>query len=45
MRSGGLIVFITSKGTLEKVNSGLRDYLYDKADFLGAIRLLNTAFK
>ena len=45
VRPGGLIVFITSKGTLEKVNSGLRDYLYDKADFLGAIRLPNTAFK
>ena len=45
VRSGGLIVFITSKGTLDKVNSGLRDYLYDKADFLGAIRLPNTAFK
>jgi predicted O-methyltransferase YrrM len=45
VRSGGLIVFITSKGTFEKVNSGLRDYLYDKADFLGAIRLPNTAFK
>jgi phospholipid N-methyltransferase len=45
VRSGGLIVFIASKGTFEKVNSGLRDYLYDKADFLGAIRLPNTAFK
>ena len=41
----GLMVFITSKGTLDKVNSSLRDYLYDKADFLGAIRLPNTAFK
>jgi N12 class adenine-specific DNA methylase len=45
VRPGGLMVFITSKGTLDKVNSSLRDYLYDKADFLGAIRLPNTAFK
>jgi hypothetical protein len=45
VRSGGLIVFITSKGTLDKVNSSLREYLCDKADFLGAIRLPNTAFK
>ncbi len=45
VRPGGLMVFITSKGTLDKVNSSLRDDLYDKADFLGAIRLPNTAFK
>ena len=45
VRPGGLIVFITSKGTLDKVNSGLRYYLSDKADLLGAIRLPNTAFK
>jgi N12 class adenine-specific DNA methylase len=44
VRPGGLLVFITSKGTLDKVNSSLRDYLYDKTDFLGAIRLPNTAF-
>ncbi|MDQ3624725.1 MAG: hypothetical protein M3463_19955, partial [Verrucomicrobiota bacterium] len=45
IRPGGLLVFITSKGTLDKINSGLRDYLYDKAHFLGAIRLPNTAFQ
>ena len=45
VRPGGLLVFITSKGTLDKVTSHLRDYLADKADFLGAIRLPNTAFK
>jgi hypothetical protein len=45
VRPGGLLVFITSKGTLDKLNSGLRDYLYDKADLLGAIRLPNTAFQ
>jgi N12 class adenine-specific DNA methylase len=45
VRPGGLVVFITSKGTLDKANSHLRDYLYDKADLLGAIRLPNAAFK
>ena len=45
VKPGGLIVFITSKGTLDKINSGLRDYLYDRADFIGAIRLPNTAFQ
>ena len=45
VRPGGLVVFITSKGTLDKVNSSLRGYLAERADFLGAIRLPNTAFK
>lgn len=45
VRPGGFVVFITSKGTLDKQSSRLRDYLADKADFLGAIRLPNTAFK
>ncbi|MEO6754371.1 MAG: DEAD/DEAH box helicase family protein, partial [Chthoniobacteraceae bacterium] len=45
VKPGGLMVFITSKGTLDKVNSSLRDYLHERADFVGAIRLPNTAFK
>jgi hypothetical protein len=45
VRPGGLMVFITSKGTLDKIDSRLRDHLHGKADFLGAIRLPNTAFK
>ncbi len=45
VRPGGLLAFITSKGTLDKVNSSLRGYLADKSDFLGAVRLPNTAFK
>jgi N12 class adenine-specific DNA methylase len=45
VRPGGLVVFVTSKGTLDKVNSHLRAHLNDKADFIGAIRLPNTAFK
>ncbi len=45
VRAGGLMVFISSKGTLDKANSHLRDYLHERADFIGAIRLPNTAFK
>ena len=45
VRPGWLMVLITSKGTLDKIDSRLRDHLHDKADFLGAIRLPNTAFK
>ncbi len=45
VKPGGLMVFITSKGTLDKVNSSLRDYLHERAALVGAIRLPNTAFK
>jgi len=45
VRRGGLVVFVTSKGTLDKANSHFRDYLTDKVNFIGAIRLPNTTFK
>ncbi|MHB9010037.1 MAG: hypothetical protein ACYDC1_24255, partial [Limisphaerales bacterium] len=45
IRPGGLVMFITSRGTMDKVNSTLREYLAPKTEFLGAIRLPNTAFK
>ncbi|MEO6751230.1 MAG: DEAD/DEAH box helicase family protein, partial [Chthoniobacteraceae bacterium] len=45
VREGGLMVFISSKGTLDKADPRLRDYLHARADFIGAIRLPNTAFK
>ena len=45
VRPGGLVVFITSKGTLDKADATLREYLEQTADFLGAIRLPNNAFK
>ena len=45
VRHDGLMVFISSKGTLDKANAHLRHYLHERADFLGAIRLPNTAFK
>jgi len=45
VRPGGIVVFITSKGTMDKENSNLRKYLAQRADLIGAIRLPNTAFK
>lgn len=42
---GGLVMFITSRGTMDKANSTLREYLGPKTELLGAIRLPNTAFK
>lgn len=41
---GGLICFVTSKGTLNKKNGSVRKYISERADFLGAIRLPNTTF-
>jgi hypothetical protein len=45
IRPGGLILFITSKGTLDKQNGALREYVANHADLVGAIRLPNDAFK
>jgi predicted O-methyltransferase YrrM len=45
VRPGGLIVFITAKGTLDKKNGYLRRHLSKQADLVAAIRLPNTAFK
>ena len=42
---GGIVAFITSKGTLDKANSKTREYLAKRADLIGAIRLPNNAFK
>lgn len=45
VRPGGIIAFITSKGTLDKKNSSVRKYLAQRAELIGAIRLPNNAFK
>jgi N12 class adenine-specific DNA methylase len=45
VRPGGLIAFITTKGTLDKKAGHLRRYLAKQADLVTAIRLPNTAFK
>lgn len=43
--ANGIVAFITSKGTLDKQNSKVREYLAQHADLVGAIRLPNNAFK
>ena len=45
IRPGGLVAFVTSRGTLDKQDTLLRDFVARKADLLGAIRLPNDAFK
>jgi N12 class adenine-specific DNA methylase/predicted O-methyltransferase YrrM len=45
VRPGGLLMFVTSRHTLDKLDSTLREMLSGKTEFLGAIRLPNTAFK
>jgi N12 class adenine-specific DNA methylase len=42
---GGVLALITSRYTMDKQDSAVRRYLADRADFLGAIRLPDTAFK
>ena len=44
VRPGGLIAFLTSKGTMDKRNSSVRRYLAQRAELLGAVRLPNDAF-
>ena len=45
VRPGGVVAFVTSKGTLDKANPAARRLMAERADLLGAIRLPNTAFK
>lgn len=45
LKLGGVLALVTSHFTLDKQNSSLREYLADRADFLGAIRLPSDAFK
>ena len=44
VRAGGVIAFVTSKGTLDKKDNTVRKYIAQRAELLGAIRLPNTAF-
>lgn len=45
VRDGGVVAFVTSKGTLDKKDSSFRRALAEKADLVGAVRLPNNAFK
>ena len=45
VRPGGIVAFVTSKGTLDKQNPAVRKYIAQRADLVGAIRLPNNAFQ
>ena len=45
VRPGGIIAFVTSKGTLDKENPSVRKYIAQRAELIGAIRLPYTAFQ
>ena len=45
VRPGGIIAFVTSKGTMDKKSPEVRKYIAQRAELLGAVRLPNTAFK
>lgn len=45
LKPGGVMAFVTSKGTMDKKGSSVREYLAEQADLIGAIRLPQTAFK
>jgi N12 class adenine-specific DNA methylase/predicted RNA methylase len=45
LRPGGVMVLVTSRYTMDKMNDKARSYLSDSADLIGAVRLPQTAFK
>lgn len=45
VRDGGIVAFVTSKGTLDKKDSSFRKTLAERADLVDAVRLPNNAFK
>lgn len=45
VRPGGIVMFITSSFTMNAKDTTVRQYIMERADLLGAIRLPNTAFK
>ncbi len=45
VRPGGIIAFVTSKGTMDKETPTVRKYIAQRADLLGAVRLPNNTFK
>ena len=45
VKKGGIVAFVTSKGTLDKKDESFRMQLAQKADLIGAVRLPNNAFK
>ena len=45
VRTGGVVMFITSKGTMDKASSDVRKYIAQRAELLGAVRLPDNTFR
>ena len=45
MRAGGVVMFITSKGTMDKASPEVRKYIAQRAELLGAVRLPDNTFQ
>lgn len=45
LKPGGVLAFITSQGTMDKMDDSVRRYIAQRAELIGAVRLPNTAFK
>ena len=45
VRPGGIVAFVTSKGTMDKESPAVRKYIAQRAEMLGAVRLPNNTFK
>lgn len=45
VRPGGVVAVVTSSGTMDKQNPAVRQYIANRAELLGAIRLPNNAFQ
>ena len=45
VRAGGVVMFITSKGTMDKASPEVRKYIAQRAELLGAIRLPDNTFR
>ncbi len=45
VRSGGVVMFITSKGTMDKTSPEVRKYIAQRAELLGAVRLPDSTFR
>ncbi|QMV33190.1 hypothetical protein 23F_00028 [Ralstonia phage Gerry] len=45
VKPGGVVAFVTSKGTMDKASSRAREFMAERANLIGAVRLPQTAFK
>jgi N12 class adenine-specific DNA methylase len=45
VRPGGLLAFVTSAGTMNKMDAGARHYMAERAEFMGGVRLPSSAFR